>query len=404
MGQMHSQLPPERNEAGEGGRLDALIGRVDAFIHEVIVPFESDDRWGAHGPSDDMVAEMRRHAAKAGLIAPHLSLELGGLGLDHRDTARLFRSAGYSVLGPVAMNLAAPDEGNMYLLDKVATPDQRRQFLQPLAKGSIRSAFLMTEPAAENGAGSDPSMLATIASPDGDGWIISGRKTFGTGAPGADFAIVMARTGDAATMFLVDMNSAGVHIERVLDTLDGSMPGGHAVVYLDQVRVAADRILGEADKGFHYAQVRLAPARLTHCMRWWGAAKRAHDIASDYAFRRRAFGRQLIDHEGVGFQLADNLIDLKQAELIIDWCADVLDRGSDGIAESSLAKVGVSEALWRIADRCVQIMGGMGVTRDTVVERIFRETRAFRIYDGPSEVHRWSIAKRIKRELAGRGQ
>jgi acyl-CoA dehydrogenase len=159
------------------------------------------------------------------------------------------------------------------------------------------------------------------------------------------------------------------------------------------LRVHRDDVLGEVGRGFRYAQVRLAPARLTHCMRWLGAARRAHDIAVDYANRRKAFGKALIEHEGVGFQLADNLIDLHLSRLAVWHCAWVLDQGRDGRTESSIAKVAVSEALFRIADRCVQVLGGLGVTGDTLVERIFREIRAFRIYDGPSEVHRWSLAR-----------
>ena len=163
----------------------------------------------------------------------------------------------------------------------------------------------------------------------------------------------------------------------------------------------ASQILGQVHEGFKYAQVRLAPARLTHCMRWLGAAMRANEIATSYALTRRAFGKVLIDHEGVGFMLADNLIDLKQCELMVDWCAGLLDAGERGTAESSMAKVAVSEALFRVADRCVQIMGGTGVSGDTVVEQIFREIRAFRIYDGPTEVHKWSLAKKIKHDAAG---
>ena len=199
-------------------------------------------------------------------------------------------------------------------------------------------------------------------------------------------------------MFLVELPMEGIHIERVLDTIDSSMPGGHAVVALDNVRIPADQMLGQSGEGFKYAQVRLAPARLTHCMRWHGAATRAQEIATDYAVKRQAFGKPLIDHEGVGFMLADNLIDLKQSELMIDWCARVLDEGGPGTAESSMAKAAVSEALYRVADRCVQVMGGTGVTHDTIVEQVFREIRAFRIYDGPTEVHKWSLAKKIKRD------
>jgi acyl-CoA dehydrogenase len=374
-----------------------LVARITRFVREVVIPYEKDPRNHGHGPSEDLVRELRAHARAAGLVAPQLSAGWGGLGLTHVQTAAAFRAAGYSPLGPVAMNIMAPDEGNMHLLERVATPAQKERFLRPLASGEQRSAFLMTEP--DGGAGSDPSMLATTAVRETDGWRITGRKWLITGAVGATFGIVMARTGEKATMFLVDMADKGITVERVLDTIDNSMPGGHAVIRLDRVFASADQVLGEVDRGFDYAQVRLAPARLTHCMRWWGTARRAQDISAAYACRRNAFGKPLVEHEGVGFMLADNEIELKQAELMIDWAAGVLDSGQPGIAESSMAKVAVSEALFRVADRAVQVLGGMGVTRDTVVEQAFREIRAFRIYDGPSEVHRWSLAKGIKRRM-----
>ncbi len=290
----------------------------------------------------------------------------------------------------------------MFLLSKVASPVQQARFLQPLLEGRIRSAFMMTEPAEENGAGSDPSMLRTVAEPDGDQWIINGRKCFSTGLEGASVAIVMAKTGAGATMFLVDLPNPAICIERVPQTLDSSMPGGHATSRIENLRISHELVLGEVGKGFKYAQVRLSPARLTHCMRWLGACTRAQEIASEYAVKRQAFGRMLIDHEGVGYLLADNRIELQQCELLIDWCAGVLDSGSQATMESSITKVAVSEALFRIADRCVQTMGGTGVTRDTVVEQVFREVRAFRIYDGPTEVHKWSLAKHIKRETLAR--
>jgi acyl-CoA dehydrogenase len=286
----------------------------------------------------------------------------------------------------------------MFLLGRVAGPEQKARFLAPLESGQARSAFLMTEPAAEGGAGSDPSMLQTTARVDGNHWVINGRKAFITGMVGASVGIIMARSDDGATLFLVDLPTAGVRVERVLDTIDSSMPGGHSVVILDNVRIPPEQMLGKSGDGFKYAQVRLAPARLTHCMRWHGAATRAQEIATAYAVRRSAFGKLLIDHEGVGFKLANNLIDLKQSELMIDWCAGVLDTGAPGTVESSMTKVAVSEGLFRVADRCVQVMGGTGVTGDTIVEQVFREIRAFRIYDGPTEVHQWSLAKKIKRE------
>ena len=380
-------------------RANDLARRVDAFLHEHVIPFEQDPRIDKHGPSDDLRVELQGKAAAQGLLAPHVGVEYGGHGLNHREIAIVFRAAGYSLLGPIALNLMAPDEGNMCLIEKIGSTAQKDEVLRPLAAGDIRTAFMMTEP--DGGAGSDPSMMKTTAVQDGNHWVINGAKTLITGADGAAHAIIMARTDHGATMFLAPMTAPGISIARVLDTIDRTMPGGHAVVKLENVRVSSDQILGEANEGFKYAQVRLAPARLTHCMRWWGAARRAHDIAVAYACRRHAFGKPLVDHEGVGFMLADNEIDLKQAELTIDWCAGVLDAGGhgSGTAESSLAKVAVSEALFRIADRCVQVLGGTGVTDDTPVHQIFRDIRAFRVYDGPSEVHRWSMAKRIKREF-----
>ena len=212
----------------------------------------------------------------------------------------------------------------------------------------------------------------------------------------------MAMSEEGATLFLVDLPDPTIRIERILDTIDSSMPGGHSVAKIDRIRVPADQVLGEVGEGFRYAQVRLAPARLTHCMRWHGAATRAHEIACDYAVNRQAFGKPLIDHEGVGFMLADNRIALKQAELMINWCASVLDAGEPGTTESSMTKVAVSGLLLAVADRCVQVMGGTGVSGDTIVEQVFREIRAFRIYDGPTEVHKWSLAKNIKRDVLER--
>jgi len=374
----------------------AIAAKVEAFVRDVVAPYERDPRSGAHGPSDDLVAELRAKARAAGVLTPHILAD--GTHLDHREVAVVLHAAGLSPLGPVAVNVAAPDEGNMYLLGKVATADQKARFLAPILAGEARSAFFMTEPAADGGAGSDPSMLQTTATRDGNGWRIDGRKAFITGAEGAKVGIVMAKAEEGASLFLVDLPDPAIRIERVLDTIDSSMPGGHAVVAIEGLKVTADQMLGAPGDGFKLAQVRLAPARLTHCMRWLGACTRANEIATDYANRRHAFGKPLIDHEGVGFMLAENLIDLKQAELMIDWCAGVLDTGALGTVESSMAKVAVSEALMRIADRCVQAMGGTGVSGDTIVEQVFREVRAFRIYDGPTEVHKWSLAKKIKRD------
>lgn len=385
-------------------RSTELAERVEAFVRERITPYEGDPRWGPHGPSEDMVAEMRALARDAGLMTPHILSNKEHL--TQRETALVLMKSGLSPLGPVALNTAAPDEGNMYLLGKVGSSDQKQRFLEPMLGGWARSAFFMTEPAEDGGAGSDPSMLMTTARQEGNHWIIDGRKTFITGADGAQVGIVMARTaapeGPAATLFVTELPHPAIRIERVLDTIDNSMPGGHAVVRIENLQVTPDHILGEPHRGFHYAQVRLSPARLSHCMRWLGCATRAHEFAVDYAVRRQAFGKPLIDHEGVGFMLAENLIDLKSAELMIDWCAGVLDAGALATTESSMTKIAVSEALFRVADRCVQAMGGTGVSSDTIVECAFREIRAFRVYDGPTEVHKWALAKKIKRHATTR--
>ncbi len=382
---MDFSLSPELTELRE---------RTRRFIAEEIVPMERDARQTPHGPTEALRDELVAKARAAGLLTPHASRELGGLGLSHVAKAIVFEEAGYSHLGPVALNIHAPDEGNIHLMEVVASPEQKMRWLRPLVQGSIRSCFAMTEPAP--GAGADPSMLRTTAVKDGDHYVINGTKWFITGAEGAGFAIIMAKMEDgSATMFLSDMDRPGIKIARLMDSLDTCFTGGHAVLTFADLRVPAADVLGEIGKGFRYAQVRLAPARLTHCMRWLGQARRAHDVALDYARKRHAFGKPLGEHEGVGFMLADNEMDLQTARLHIWHTAWTLDQGERGNFESSRAKTVCSEALWRVVDRSVQMLGGQGVTGETVVMRIFRDMRAFRIYDGPSEVHRWSMARKM---------
>ena len=374
--------------------LIALQKQTRQFIHEMVIPLEGDPRETQHGPTPEFRQELIGLAKKAGLLTPHASKKHGGLGLSHVEKAVVFEEAGYSRLGPIAMNIHAPDEGNIHLMEHVANAAQQKRWLIPQVEGKLRSCFAMTEPSP--GAGSDPSMLLTTAVRDGDDYVLNGRKWFITGADGADYVIIMARTeDDQATMFLADMNSPGIKIERNMESMDQCFTGGHGVLRFDQLRIPADQILGELGQGFRYAQIRLAPARLTHCMRWLGQARRAHDIALAYARKRQAFGKRLGDHEGIGFMLADNEMDLQTARLHILHTAWLLDQGNKCNYESSRAKVICSEAEWRVVDRCVQILGGQGVTGETAVMRIFTDMRGFRIYDGPSEVHRWSMARKI---------
>jgi len=382
---MHFSLPPEISE---------LRDRTRRFIAEQVIPLENDGRHTHHGPTEELRRELVERARAAGLLTPHASREMGGLGLSHIAKAAVFEEAGYSWLGPTALNIHAPDEGNIHLMEEVATADQKERWLRPQVGGETRSCFAMTEPAP--GAGADPSMLATTAVRDGDHYVINGLKWFITGADGSDYAIIMARMEDgSATMFLSDMDRQGITLERNMDAMDACFTGGHGVLRFRDLRIPATDVLGEVGQGFRYAQVRLAPARLTHCMRWLGQARRAHDIALDYTRSRHAFGKPLVEHEGVGFMLADNDMDLHTARLHIWHTAWMLDQGEKCNFESSRAKVVCSEAEWRVVDRCVQMLGGRGVTGETTVMRIFTDMRAFRIYDGPSEVHRWSMARKL---------
>jgi len=376
--------------------LEELRDRVATFVREKIIPFEKDPRWGHHGIPEDLRRDLNATAKEAGLLGINSPEEFGGKGFSHFEQAVVFEAAGYSILGPIALHFHAPDEGNIHMLDVIATPAQRKKYLARLATGEVRSCFAMTEP--DGGAGADPLLLKTRAVPDGNGYIINGRKWLITGAEGAAFGIIMARTGDGpgdCTMFLTELPNPAFKINRVLGTMDSSFMGGHAVIDIENLRVTGEDILGEVGQGFKYAQVRLAPARLTHCMRWLGSAIRAHDIATAYARERKSFGKPLGDHQGVSFMLADNALDIHTSRLAIWHTAWLLDQGDRASNASSMAKVICSEAIFRVVDRSMQILGGSGITSDTIVERIFRDVRAFRIYDGPSEVHRHAIGRRI---------
>ena len=376
-----------------------LQERTRRFVDEVVIPLEardasSSDSPAGHGPDEALRTDLQDAAKAAGLFAPHVGTEFGGLGLDVRGQAVVFEEAGRSLLGPLALNCAAPDEGNMAMLEKIATPEQADRFLAPLAAGDVRSAFAMTERAP--GAGSDPSMLRTTAIRADGGWAITGEKWFITGGVGAAFAIVMAKTEGGATMFLVEADTPGYRVEEAIDTIDRISPGGHARITLTDCVVPEDQVLGAVGEGFKYAQVRLAPARLTHCMRWLGLGRRALEIAMDRAATRQAFGQRLADLGLAQRLIADAVIDIETSRAIIARTAAVLDSGADGGLASSIAKVHCSEAAFRIVDSAVQLCGSDGITTDPL-GRYMAEVRPFRIYDGSNETHRWSIARRSVR-------
>lgn len=381
-----------------------LVDRTRRFIadHVLGTDDEFDGDVNASG-GDGLRVKLQEAAREAGIFAPHAPTDYGGLGLNMTRRAPVFEEAGYSLFGPMALNIAAPDEGNVHLLDQVASAAQRERYLAPLARGLVRSAFAMTEPAP--GAGSDPSALRTMAARVSGGWVINGRKHFITGADGAAFFIIFARTsgfpGDSggATMLLAPGDREGIELVRHLGTQDRATLGGHCEVALTDVFVPDEDVLGEVNEGFRYAQVRLGPARMTHVMRWTGAARRAHETAVRYAASREAFGGR-IANLGLAQQLiADNEIDLAATRALLrDACAEI-DAGGRAAKSTSIAKAFAGEALYRVVDRSAQLCGGLGITRDLPVAKVAREIRPFRIYDGPSEVHRWSLARRAVREI-----
>lgn len=373
-----------------------LRKRLKHFIDTEAIPRE--DPALAHDVDrlDAVTRELREKARAAGLYAPQLPTALGGLGLGWRDRAGILEEAGRSFLGPGALNCAPPDQPNMINLLRNGTPEQQRRYLAPLVEGSVRSCFAMTEPAP--GAGSDPAMLKTSAIKVGKRWRISGHKWFISGAIGAAFAIVLAQTEEGATLFIVDANAPGYEVVRNIGSMDGYQIGGHGELRFTECEVGEDAVLGEVGKGFAYAQDRLEPARLSHCMRFIGRASRAMEIAQDYAARRISFGQRLSELQQVQAMVADSHIDLHASRLMSLDCAARMDAGEPVKHESAMTKIFVSEAVYRVADRAVQIMGALGVSDDTPVSMILRELRPFRIYDGASELHRATIARRVFRE------
>jgi alkylation response protein AidB-like acyl-CoA dehydrogenase len=382
-------VPPRVREWQQG---------IRSFIDDVVIPREQEAFSG--GVDDALRRDLQAAARAAGLWAPQAAAEHGGGGFRFDEAAVLLEEAGRSLLGPLALNCAAPDEGNIHLLSVVASAQQRQRYLIPLVRGDVRSCFAMTEP--PPGAGSDPAALVTTAARKGEDWVINGVKHLITGADGAAFCIVMAANddGSGATMFLIDTDQPGFTVAGHARTIDATMVGGHCRVELTDLRVPGTAVLGEPGKGFRYAQARLSPARLTHCMRWLGAARRAHEIALARSTGRFVFGQPLAQHGMAQQLIADNEIDLAAARALLWQASWSVAEGDQGNEVSSRAKVFVSEATSRIVDRSVQLCGGLGTSEELVVGRIYADIRAFRIYDGASEVHRMSIAKRAARRAA----
>lgn len=373
-----------------------MAASVQAFVRNVVLPAEP----VPGTPLDpEVLAELQRSARALRVFAPQVPRRWGGGGLPLREWSPVFQAAGYSPIGPAVLNCMAPDEGNMHLLDQIATPLQQQRYLAPLAAGQVRSCFAMTEP--HPGAGSDPAALTTTAVRRGTDWVIDGEKRFISGAVGASFVIVMARTesvDDApagATMFLVDTDNPGFRIGRRLHAMDSTIAGGHPHVHFENCVVPAEAVLGAVGEGFRYAQVRLGPARLTHCMRWLGLARRSLDIALDRVQQRELFGARLSDLGLAQELIALSVIDLETSDAIISRTALLLETDPKaGSALSSVAKVHCSEAICRVIDRSMQLCGGDGMTDALPLASYLNEVRPFRVYDGSTETQKWAIARR----------
>ncbi len=380
-------------------QLKELRARVRAFVDERVIPCEAavvaEDASGAR----PTLGALQAAAKSEGLWTPHLPEEHGGLGLGPMGMATLFREMGRSLIGPRVFHCDAPDQGNMDLLLRAASPAIVRRWLEPLVRGEITSAFSMTEPAP--GAGADPTNLRTTARPDGEGgWIIDGHKWFATGAGEAAFVILMARTSDdprsGATLFVLDRHAEGLeHVRDVGVMGEPLLSHREAELRLHGVRASADAVLGGVGQGFALAQARLVPARLTHCMRWLGLADRTLHLCKEYLERRISFGKPLADHQMVQAKIADGLMALHAGNLMTFHCAWMLERGLDRESRtySSMAKVHVANLLCDVLDDAIQLHGAAGYSDDLPFGGWYRHARAGRIADGPDEVHRFVIAR-----------
>ena len=380
--------------------LARLQRRTRDFVNEIIMPVESDrTSWDEHENIRlDRLPDLQAKARTAGLWAPQTPQELGGMGLSRVAMAVMYQEANRSIFGPVALNAAAPDDGNMMLLAAVGTPAQQDRWLRPIVEGRVRSAFAMTEPAP--GGGSDPGMICTRATRRDGRWVIEGRKWFITGAGVAQQFIVIARTSDdprrGLSAFLFDRDQPGWEIVRRIPIMGPEEHGGHCELIFTGLEVEDENVLlGEGD-GLRVTQIRLGPARLTHCMRWLGLARRCLEIARPYVEERYAFGTRLADRESVQIKLGRLGMAIETGRLLVMKAAWKLDQGDRARSEISIAKVHVADTLHLAADTAVQLQGARGYAKDTVAEWIYRYARQARLVDGASEVHEMVIARELR--------
>ena len=378
--------------------IEELRAKVRRFVQEEVRPREAviNEHAGDRRVLIEQILEMRGAAKEWGLWLPHMPAEYGGMGLGHVAMASVSAEAARSSYGPFALNAQAPDEGNMHTLLHWATDEQKERYLRPLCEGKVRSCFAMTEPEV---AGSDPTLIQTRAVPDGDDWVIDGHKWFISGARGAKFGILIARTEDepeipqaANSAFIVEFPSDGWTIVRDVETMAGGH--NHCEIRIEGLRVPKDRMLGGRGQGHLLGQARLGPARLAHCMRWLGQAEAALEMMVERSLSRFAHGSMLAEKQGIQWMIADSSMELYQAKLMVLHAAFKIDRQDDFRSEVSMAKHFVANALGRIIDRAIQVHGALGYSTDTPLAQMALHARWARFADGADEVHQWRIARR----------
>jgi acyl-CoA dehydrogenase len=374
-----------------------LRERFRDFARREVLPYDTTpESFDEHDNlREDLLVALRNRAKDCGVWAPQMPRARGGQGLTVPQMALCYEELNYTLFGPVVCNCAAPDDGNMILLEKVASEAQKERWLQPIVEGRVRSAFAMTEP--HPGAGSDPSMMLTTATRHGDRWIVEGRKWFITGAGVAKHFILVAKTSDdprkGLTAFLFDAGQPGWRIVRRIPIMGPEEHGGHCELEFDGLEIADEnRLMGVGD-GLKVTQIRLGTARLTHCMRWLGLARRALDIAADYVSERRSQGRTLAERESVQMKLGHCAMQVEVGRLLVMKAAALLQRGDFARKEVSMAKVQVADTLHLCADTAIQLCGARGYSKDTVLEWIYRYARQARLVDGATEVHQQVLAR-----------
>jgi acyl-CoA dehydrogenase len=382
--------------------LEDLRLRTRAFVEDHVLPLESTpDVYDEHENIRlDVLAGVQAKAKKAGLWAPQSPKEFGGMALPIVAWAVMYEEAARSIFGALAFNCMAPDDGNMNLLARIGTPAQKEKWLRPIVDGKVRSSFAMTEPAP--GGGSDPAMIKTRAEKRGDRFVVTGRKWFITGAGEAQHFILVARTSDeprrGLTAFLYHRDQPGWRIVRRIPIMGPEEHGGHCELEFDGLEILQENVLLNVGDGLKVTQIRLGPARLTHCMRWLGLSKRCMEIAQAYVSDREGFGIKLADRESVQIKLGEVAHQIQIGRLLVMHAAWKLDRGDRARKEVSMAKVHVADTLHQAADVAIQLNGARGYSKDTILEWIYRSARAARLVDGASEVHKMVLARFMREE------